>query len=105
MQVGASTGLQIFPRHYLAPRKLCEDDGENFVGPRKNNRTALGGTFSFFKRNFRNILSAGKEKFDRSPLAKGKKFYQKFCLLTEKIIKKLFLSLKFFEWENCTEIF
>ena len=58
------------------------------------------GTFSFFKRNFRNILSASKEKFDRSPLAKGKKFYQKFCLLTEKILKKLFLFIKFIEWEK-----
>jgi hypothetical protein len=37
------------------------------------------------------------EKFDRSPLAKGKKFYQKFCLLTEKILKKLFLFIKFSE--------
>ena len=43
-QEGASTGPQIFPRHYLAPRKFCEDDSENFVGPRKNNRTALVGT-------------------------------------------------------------
>ena len=43
-QEGASTGLRTFPRHYLAPRKLCEDDSENFVGQRKNNRTAPGGT-------------------------------------------------------------
>ena len=72
----------------------------DFLTKVKKWATEKSGTFSFFKRNFRNILSASKEKFDRSPLAKGKKFYQKFCLLTEKILKKLFLFIKFIEWEK-----
>ena len=161
-QEGASTGLRIFPRHYLAPRKFCEDNSENFVGPRKNNRTALGGTknnslgalklcehkkvtaladsrtknranartppegstrklchswrvFEEFDglrstkqtagraagspASFVTFLS-GKEKFDRSPLAKGKNFIKSSVCLPKKFSKNSFYLSNFPSGKN-----
>ena len=60
-------------------------------------RWRQSGLACFF---FGTFFFQAKKKVERPLLAKGKKFYQKFCLLTEKILKKLFLFIKFSEWEK-----
>ena len=56
--------------------------------------------WNFFLDFLTKVKKWATEKSGTSSPCQRKKIYQKFCLLIEKILKKLFLFIKFSEWEK-----